>query len=95
MICKIKRGQNFQGCLDYITGKYDKDKQAQVIMHSEGIPLLDNKTVAQIFEAYATKGNNNIRAPVGHYAYSFHKKDGNRVSNELLTSSLKKYVFYN
>lgn len=51
MICKIKHGQNFQGCLDYITGKYDKDKQAKVIMHSEGIPLLDNKTVAQIFEA--------------------------------------------
>ena len=39
MICKIKHGQDFQGCLDYITGKYDKDKQAKVIMHSEGIPL--------------------------------------------------------
>lgn len=38
MICKIKHGQDFQGCLDYITGKYDKDKQAKVIMHSEGIP---------------------------------------------------------
>lgn len=92
MICKIKRGQNFQGCLDYITGKYDKDKQAQVIMHSEGIPLLDNKTVAQIFEAYATKGNNNIRAPVGHYAYSFHKKDGNRVSNELICKIVREHL---
>ena len=84
MICKIKHGQDFQGCLDYITGKYDKDKHAKVIMHSEGIPLLDNKTVAQIFEAYAGKGNNNIREPVGHFAYSFHKKDGSRVTDELI-----------
>lgn len=92
MICKIKHGQNFQGCLDYITGKYDKDKQAKVIMHSEGIPLLDNKTVAQIFEAYATKGNNNIRAPVGHYAYSFHKKDGNRVTDELIRKIVREHM---
>lgn len=92
MICKIKHGQNFQGCLDYITGKYDKDKQAKVIMHSEGIPLLDNKTVAQIFEAYATKGNNNIRAPVGHYAYSFHKKDGSRVTDELIRKIVSEHL---
>ena len=92
MICKIKHGQNFQGCLDYITGKYDKDKQAKVIMHSEGIPLLDNKTVAQIFEAYATKGNNNIRAPVGHYAYSFHKKDGSRVTDELIRKIVREHL---
>ena len=26
MICKIVHGKGFQGCLDYITGKYDKDK---------------------------------------------------------------------
>ena len=92
MICKIKHGQNFQGGLDYITGKYDKDKQAKVIMHSEGIPLLDNKTVAQIFEAYATKGNNNIHAPVGHYAYSFHKKDGSRVTDELLRKIVREHL---
>ena len=92
MICKIKHGQNFQGCLDYITGKYDKDKQAKVIMHSEGIPLLDNKAVAQIFEAYATKGSNNIREPVGHYAYSFHKKDGNRVTNELIRKIVREHM---
>ncbi|MDY4662637.1 MAG: relaxase/mobilization nuclease domain-containing protein [Alloprevotella sp.] len=92
MICKIKHGQDFQGCLDYITGKYDKDKQAKVIMHSEGIPLLDNKTVAQIFEAYATKGNNNIRAPVGHYAYSFHKKDGSRVTDELIRKIVREHL---
>ena len=92
MICKIKHGQNFQGCLDYITGKYNKDKQAKVIMHSEGIPLLDNKTVAQIFEAYATKGNNNIRAQVGHYAYSFHKKDGSRVTDKLIRKIVREHL---
>ena len=92
MICKIKHGQDFQGCLDYITGKYDKDKQAKVIMHSEGIPLLDNKTVAQIFEAYATKGNNNISEPVGHFAYSFHKKDGNRVTDELMRKVVREHL---
>ncbi len=92
MICKIKHGQNFQGCLDYITGKYDKDKQAKVIMHSEGIPLLDNKTVAQIFEAYAGKGNNNIREPVGHFAYSFHKKDGSRLTDELIRKIVREHL---
>lgn len=92
MICKIKHGQNFQGCLDYITGKYDKAKQAKVIMHSEGIPLLENKTVAQVFEAYATKGNNNIREPVGHYAYSFHKKDGSRVTDDLMRKVVREHM---
>ena len=92
MICKIVHGEGFRGCLDYITGKYDKDKQAKVIMHSEGIPLLDNKTVAQIFEAYATKGNNNLREPVGHFAYSFHKKDGNRVTDELMCKVIREHL---
>lgn len=92
MICKIKHGQNFKGCLDYITGKYDKAKQAKVIMHSEGIPLLENKTVAQVFEAYATKGNNNIREPVGHYAYSFHKKDGSRVTDDLMRKVVREHM---
>lgn len=92
MICKIKHGQNFQGCLDYITGKYDKDKKAKVIMHSQGIPLLDNKTVAQIFEAYAGKGNNNIREPVGHYAYSFHEKDCSKATNELIRKIVREHM---
>lgn len=92
MICKIKHGQGFRGCLDYITGKYDKDKHAKVIMHSDGIPELDNKTVARIFEAYATKGNNNIRDPVGHYAYSFHKKDTSRLSDELMCKIVREHM---
>lgn len=92
MICKIVHGQGFQECLDDITGKYDKDKQAKVIMHSEGIPLLDNKTVVQVFEAYATKGQNNIREPVGHYAYSFHKKDGSRVTDELMRKIVREHM---
>lgn len=92
MICKIVHGEGFRGCLDYITGKYDKDKQAKVIMHSEGVPLLDNKTVAQIFEAYAGKGNNNVRDPVGHFAYSFHKKDGNRVTDELMCKVVREHL---
>ena len=50
MICKIKHGSDFGGCLDYITGKHNRDKHAKVLMHSDGIPLLDNKTVARIFE---------------------------------------------
>ena len=92
MICKIVHGKGFQGCLDYITGKYDKDKQAKVIMHSEGIPLLDNKTVAQIFEAYAGKGRNNVREPVGHFAYSFHKKDGSRMTDELMCKIVREHM---
>ena len=92
MICKIVHGQGFKGCLDYITGKFDKDKRAKIIMHSEGIPLLDNKTVAQIFEAYATKGNNNIREPVGHYAYSFHKKDSSRVTDDLMRKVVREHM---
>lgn len=92
MICKIVHGEGFQGCLNYITGKYDKDKHAKVIMHSEGIPLLDNRTVAQIFEAYATKGHNNIREPVGHFAYSYHKKDGSRVTDELMCKVAREHM---
>lgn len=92
MICKIKHGEGFRGCLDYITGRYDKDKHAKVIMHSSGIPELDNKTVAQIFEAYATKGHNNIRDPVGHFAYSFHKRDSSRLSDELMCKIVREHM---
>ena len=92
MICKIVHGKGFKGCLDYITGKHDKDKQAKVILHSKGIPLLDNKTVAQIFEAYAGKGYNNVRESVGHFAYSFHKKDGSRMTDELMCKIVREHM---
>ena len=92
MICKIKHGSDFGGCLDYITGKHDRDKHAKVLMHSDGIPLLDNKTVARIFEAYATKGGNTCKQPVGHFAYSFHCNDANRLTDEFMCQIAREHM---
>ena len=92
MICKIKHGSDFGGCLDYITGKHDRDKHAKVLMHSDGIPLLDNKTVARIFEAYATKGGNTCKQPVGHFAYSFHRNDTNRLTDEFMCQIAREHM---
>lgn len=92
MICKIKHGSDFGGCLDYITGKHDRDKYAKVLMHSDGIPLLDNRTVARIFEAYATKGSNTCKQPVGHFAYSFHRNDTNRLTDEFICQIAREHM---
>ena len=92
MICKIKHGSDFGGCLDYITGKHDRDKHAKVLMHSNGIPMLDNKTVARIFEAYATKGGNTCKQPVGHFAYSFHRNDANRLTDEFMCQIAREHM---
>ena len=64
MICKLNFGSGFQGCLDYITGKYDQDKHTKILAHSSGIPDMDNRTVAQIYDAYAEKGGHDIGKPV-------------------------------
>lgn len=84
MICKMVFGSCFQGCLDYITGRYEGNKHADIIAHSKGIPNLDNNAVARIFEAYSMKGGHDIKKPVAHFAYSFHKNDSHRLSNDFL-----------
>lgn len=85
-------GNSFHGCLDYITGRYDEDKHTKILAHSDGIPDMDNKTIAQIFHAYSQKGNHDIKSPVGHFAYSFHKNDASRMTDELMTKIVKEHM---
>lgn len=92
MICKLNFGNSFGGCLDYITGKYDQDKQTKILAHSMGIPDMDNKSIAQIFRAYSQKGNHDIKCPVGHFAYSFHKNDADRMTDEFMTKIVKEHM---
>ena len=56
------------------------------------LPLLDNKTVARIFEAYATKGGNTCKQPVGHFAYSFHRNDTNRLTDEFMCQIAREHM---
>ena len=92
MICKMVFGANFKGCLDYITGRYEKDKHAEIVAHSEGIPNLSNNALTQIFEAYSQKGGHNIEHPVAHFAYSFHKNDSCRLSNYLMVKIAREHM---
>lgn len=92
MICKMVFGANFKGCLDYITGRYEKDKHAEIVAHSEGIPNLGNNALTQIFEAYSQKGGHNIEHPVAHFAYSFHKNDSCRLSNDLMVKIAREHM---
>lgn len=84
MICKMVFGNSFKGCLDYITGKYNEDKHTRILAHSNGIPDMDNKAIAQVFEAYARKGGHDIEKPVGHFAYSFHKDDSDLMNDSFM-----------
>ena len=92
MICEMAFGADFRGCLDYITGRYDKDKHTKILGHSDGIPDMDNKSIAQLFEAYSQKGGHNIREPVGHFAYSFHKREGNRMTDDFMMKIIREHM---
>lgn len=92
MICKLNFGSGFQGCLDYITGKYDQDKHTKILAHSSGIPDMDNKTVAQIFDVYAEKGGHDIGKPVGHFAYSFHPDEASRISDDFMMKIVREHM---
>lgn len=92
MICKMNFGSAFRGCLDYITGRYDESKQTKILAHSSGIPDLDNKSVAQIFDAYARKGGHSIKNPVAHFAYSFHANDAGRLSDDFMAQIVREHM---
>ncbi|WP_081657118.1 relaxase/mobilization nuclease domain-containing protein [Segatella baroniae] len=83
---------SFKGCLDYITGKYNEDKHTKILAHSYGIPDMDNKAIAQVFEAYARKGGHDIEKPVGHFAYSFHKDDSGRMNDTFMEQIVMEHM---
>lgn len=92
MICKMNFGSGFQGCLDYITGKYDQDKHTKILAHSDGIPDMDNKSIALIFDAYAEKGNHDLEKPVGHFAYSFHPDEARRMTDDFMLKIVREHM---
>ena len=92
MICKMVFGNSFKGCLDYITGKYNEDKHTRILVHSNGIPDMDNKAIAQVFEAYARKGGHDIEKPVGHFAYSFHKDDSDLMNDSFMARIVMEHM---
>lgn len=92
MVCKMVFGNSFQGCIDYITGRYDKDKQTKLLAHSQGVPAMDNETVARLFEVYARKGGHDIKGYVGHFAYSFHPDDAHRLTDGLMAHIIQEHM---
>ena len=96
MIAKIVPGKNFKGALDYITDIYGKDKQkkgARIICHSTGIPPnADNRLMAQCLDAYAHKGNHNLKDPVRHFMLSFSRYDAPKLTDDLMSRILCEFL---
>lgn len=92
MVAKIIPGNNFQKAIDYIQAIYKKDKDARLIMHSKGIFLTDNKSIASVLDSYAGKGGNRPNEPVLHVSVNFHPKDAYRITDAFARHLLSVYM---
>ena len=92
MIAKIIPGNSFRHAIDYIQDVFKQDKNSTLVMHSNGLFLLDNKSIAQCFDSYVQKHDNNLKEPVIHVAISFHPRDKAMLTDGLKQRILSEYM---
>lgn len=87
MVAKIVKGTSFSKALNYII---DSKKSAEIIA-SDGVSLDSIRSIADSFEAQ-TSMRPDISKPVYHISLSFHPKDKERLTNELMIDIMNDYL---
>lgn len=100
MFAKIRKGNGFGGCLDYITRvkQDDKpiDKRVWKILDSDGVRIADDekdwrkRAAADIERPTLTRSK--IKEPCGHIALGFAPEDAHRLTDEFMTQVAKEYM---
>ena len=87
MVAKIVKGTSFGKALNYMI---DPKKSAEIIA-SDGVSLDSIKSIADSFEAQSSM-RPEIAKPVYHISLSFHPKDKEKLSNELMAEIANDYL---
>lgn len=100
MFAKIRKGNGFGGCLDYITRAKQDDKPIEKrvwkILDSDGVRLADGekdwrkRASADIERPTLTRSK--IKDPCGHIALGFAPEDAHRLTDEFMTQVAKEYM---
>lgn len=100
MFAKIRKGNGFGGCLDYITRVKQDDKPIEKrvwkILDSDGVRLADGKkdwrkrAAADMERPTLTRSK--IKDPCGHIALGFAPEDAHRLTDEFITQIAKEYM---
>lgn len=92
MVAKIIAGNHFQQAVDYVQDIHKGDKNARMLMHSKGIFLGDNKSVASLLDSYASYRGNRPSEPLLHISISFHPKDAHRITDRFACLVISDYM---
>lgn len=100
MFAKIRKGNGFGGCLDYITRIKQDDqpieKRVWKILDSDGVRIADGekdwrkRAAADIERPTLTRSK--IKDPCGHIALGFAPEDAHRLTDEFMTQVAKEYM---
>ena len=74
MIGKIKKGNGFKGCVNYVLGK-----EQATLLHAEGVLAESNRDIIRSFILQAGM-NPDLKKPVGHIALSYSPVDAPKLS---------------
>ena len=100
MFAKIRKGNGFGGCLDYITRVKQDDKPIEKrvwkILDSDGVRIADGekdwrkRAAADIERSTLTRSK--IKDQCGHIALGFAPEDAHRLTDEFMTQVAKEYM---
>ncbi len=100
MFAKIRKGNGFGGCLDYITRVKQDDKPIEKrvwkILDSDGVRIADGekdwrkRASADIERPTLTRSK--IKDPCGHIALGFAPEDAHRLTDEFMVQVAKEYM---
>ncbi|MEI5985937.1 relaxase/mobilization nuclease domain-containing protein [Sphingobacterium sp. PU5-4] len=85
MIAKIIEGRSFGGCVGYVL------KKDSEIIHANGLRTDSAKTIVQDFN-FQRMLNPRLGKAVGHIILSWNTADKNKLNNDIMISSAKRYL---
>lgn len=85
MIAKIIEGRSFGGCVGYVL------KKDSEIIHANGLRTDSAKTIVQDFN-FQRMLNPKLGKAVGHIILSWNTDDKDRLNNDVMVSSAKRYL---
>lgn len=85
MIAKIIEGRSFGGCVGYVL------KKDSEIIHANGLRTDSAKTIVQDFN-FQRMLNPRLGKAVGHIILSWNTEDKNKLNNDIMVSSAKRYL---
>lgn len=86
MIGKIRKGNGFKGCVNYVLGK-----EQAALLHAEGILAESNRDVIRSFILQAGM-NPDLKKPVGHIALSYSPVDAPKLTDGKMVQLAQEYM---